>query len=150
MIQLLDVVTLVSIGLMVGAELSIAAFIHPALYRLREEAHVPVAAALARLFGRVMPPWYAANLLLALAQTFLRWHQSGRAPELLATSAFLLLLMILYSVIIEVPINNRVAEFSVGELPADWKMDRQRWDFHHRWRVLILVAAFTLLATSLT
>ena len=149
MIQLLDVVTLVVAGLMVGSELSIAAFIHPVLYRLKDEAHAPVAAALARLLGRVMPPWYAVTLLLVLAETFLRWHQPGHTPKLLATSALLFMLTILYSVIVEVPINNRIAKLSADDLPAAWKIDRQRWDLHHRWRVLILIVAFTLTATCL-
>lgn len=150
MTQFIDVAALVVTGLMVGAEFSVAAFVHPALYRLQDDAHVPLAAAFARLFGRVMPPWYALTALLALTETILRWHQPGNAPTLLAVSTLLVVLTIPYSLIILVPINNRVAGLSARNLPPDWKIDRKRWDFHHRLRVVMLVTAFALLAAALT
>ena len=51
MIEILDVVVIVVAGLLVGNELAIAAFVHPALDRLQDEVHLPVASALARVLG---------------------------------------------------------------------------------------------------
>jgi len=53
--EVLNVVAIVVAGLMVGCELSIAAFIHPTLETLREEVHLPAASAIARVMGAAMP-----------------------------------------------------------------------------------------------
>jgi hypothetical protein len=41
-----------ALGLMCGSELNVAMFAHPILNRQALEAHIPVRAAFARLFGR--------------------------------------------------------------------------------------------------
>ena len=139
--EVLNVVAILVAGLMVGCELAIAAFIHPTLDTLPDEAHLPAASALARVLGTVMPFWYNLTFLLTLAEVVLRWHQSGHLPIWIATSAVLWMLAILYSVTALVPINNRIK----SNPPPDWKTYRLRWDLLHRWRVALLTIAFAFL-----
>ena len=54
-------------GLMVCAELAVAALVHPTLWRVPDGVHAAATFALARVFGRVMPFWYAGTLLLTIS-----------------------------------------------------------------------------------
>jgi uncharacterized membrane protein len=145
MIEVLDVIAIMVAGLMVGDELSIAAFVHPALDRLPDEVHLPAAIALARVLGRFMPFWYVLVFLLTLVEVLIQWHQSSRLPLWLTTSAILWVLAIVYSITALVPINNRIASWAKDTPPGDWKTFRSRWDLLHRWRVVLLTIAFAFL-----
>jgi uncharacterized membrane protein len=146
--EVLNVVAVVVAGLMVGNELAIAAFVHPTLNRLPDDVHLSAASALARALGRVMPFWYILVFLLTLAVAWVRWHQSDRLPVWIATSAILWVLSSVYSVTIEVPINNRVVSWATKTPPADWKTFRNKWDLHHRWRVVLLTIASAFLVVG--
>lgn len=88
-----------------------------------------------------MPIWYILVFLLTLGEVGIQWHQFGRLPIWIATSAVLWILAILYSVTALVPINNRLE----SDPPPDWKTYRRRWDLLHRWRLVLLTIAFALL-----
>jgi uncharacterized membrane protein len=143
--EVLNVVAILVAGLMVGCELAIAALIHPTLDTLPDEAHLPAASALVRVLGKVMPFWYNLTLLLTLAEVVIRWHQSGRLPIWIATSAVLWMLATVYSLIALVPVNNRIKSWETSTPPTDWKTYRRRWDMHHRRRVVLLTIAFAFL-----
>lgn len=143
--ETLNLVSIIIAGLMVGNELAIAAFVHPTLHRQPDAVHLPVAIVLARVLGIFMPFWYALVLLLTLAETIIPWRQSGHLPGWFAASAILWALAIVYSITCLVPINTRIASWAKGTPPADWKTFRNKWDMHHRWRVLLLTIAFAFL-----
>ena len=147
--QTLNVIAILVAGLMVGCELSIAAFVHPTLDTLPNNVHRPAASAIARVMGTVMPFWYALTFLLTLAEVLVRWHQSGRLPIWIAASAVLWVLVIVYTITTLVPINNRIASWEKSAPPPDWKTYRRRWDMLHRWRVALLTIAFTLLIVGI-
>ena len=128
-------------GCLVGCELAIAAFVHPTLDKLPDDVHLLAASALARVLGSFMPFWYILVFLLTLAEVVIQWHQSGRLPIWIATSAVLWMLASLYSVTALVPINNRIKSTP----PPDWKTYRRRWDLLHRRRVVLLTIAFAFL-----
>ena len=147
--ETLNVMAILVAGLMVGCELSIAAFIHPTLDMLPDDVHQPAASAIARVMGAVMPFWYALTFLLTLAEVVIRWHQSGRLPIWIVTSSLLWMLAILYTITTLVPINNRIASWEKSTPPPDWKLFRRRWDMLHRWRVVLLTIAFVLLIVGI-
>ena len=147
--ETLNVMAILVAGLMVGCELSIAAFIHPTLDMLPDDVHQPAASAIARVMGTVMPFWYALTFLLSLAEVVIRWHQSGRLPIWIVTSSLLWMLAILYTITTLVPINNRIASWEKSTPPPDWKLFRRRWDMLHRWRVVLLTIAFVLLIVGI-
>ena len=147
--ETLNVMAILVAGLMVGCELSIAAFIHPTLDMLPDDVHQPAASAIARVMGTVMPFWYALTFLLTLAEVVIRWHQSGRLPIWIVTSSLLWMLAILYTITTLVPINNRIASWEKSTPPPDWKLFRRRWDMLHRWRVVLLTIAFVLLIVGI-
>jgi uncharacterized membrane protein len=146
--EVLNIVAILVAGLMVGCELAIAAFIHPTLDTLPDEAHQPAASAIARVLGTVMPFWYNLTFLLTLAEVVIRWHQSSHPPIWIAASAALWLLASVYSLIALVPVNDRIKSWEKATPPADWKTYRQRWDMHHRRRVVLLTIAFVFLVVG--
>ena len=143
--EVLNVIAIIVAGLMVGCELSIAAFVHPTLDRLPDAVHLPAASALARVLGRFMPFWYIFVFLLTVAEAYIQWHESGHLPTWMVTSAILWALASAYSVTTLVPINNLIASWTTVTPPADWKTFRRRWDLLHRWRVVLLTTAFAFL-----
>jgi len=147
--EVLNVVVIVVAGLMVGCELSIAAFIHPTLDTLPEEVHLPAASAIARVMGAAMPFWYALTLLLTVVEGAIHWHSTGRLALWIVASAVLWMLVIVCTITILVPINNRIASWETATPPADWKRYRSRWDLLHRWRVVVLATAFVLLIVGI-
>lgn len=67
----------------------------------------------------------------------------------LVVTAAALILSVVMSILLLVPINNRVKTWTADGLPADWKQQMNRWDRFHYVRVAVIVAAFALLAAAL-
>ncbi len=143
--EVLNVVAIAFAGLLVGSELSIAAFVHPTLDRLPDHVHLPAATALARVLGKFMPLWYGLVLLLTVTDGCLQWRQYRHLPVWILAAAILWALSVVYSIAALVPINNRIASWEKVAPPTDWKTFRRRWDLLHRWRVLLLAVAFIFL-----
>jgi hypothetical protein len=147
-IHALEVAGIVVAGTMTGNEIAVAAFFHPRISRLEDAVHVRAAQTLARALGAAMPFWYALSFLLSLAMTILA-HSTWDTPRWLAFgSAALLALMIIYSVLLPVPINNRIARWQPETLPSNWREMRRRWDALHAIRVGFLIIALVLMVAS--
>jgi uncharacterized membrane protein len=144
----LQIFAIVVLGLMSGSELNVAAFGHPTLNRQPLEVHIPVRAALARLLGRVMPFWMAGSTLLNLLLLLPFEHLSGAAWRLAAISSAIQVAAVVFSLVGPVPINNRIAKWTVSTLPADWQAQERRWDNYHWFRTVGLVAGFAILILS--
>jgi hypothetical protein len=55
---------------------------------------------------------------------------------------------VIFSLIGPVPFNNRIAKWKPESLPADWRVQENRWDLYHWLRTGGLVVAFTILVLS--
>lgn len=148
LIHTLELAAIVVAGTMVGNELAVAVFFHPRIRALDDATHVRAAQALAAVFGRVMPFWYALTLLLSLAVAFLTQPAGTPGHGLALAAAGLFAAMIVYTVLLPVPINNQVARWQPESLPGNWRELRQRWDRLHEVRVGVLLVALVLLVTS--
>jgi len=94
-----------------------------------------------------MPPWYAAATTLGMLWSILVWGESRASLVIVATA--LLVLSVVMSVVLLVPINNRVAAWAGGGTPDDWQDQVGQWDRYHYVRVGVLVGAFVLLVVAL-
>ena len=144
--EVLAVVTIVVVGLMVGVEFSVAAFVEPLFGRLPKDAAVAARSDGARVLGRLMPFWYIGSVLLGAWWAARTWGQ----PQALmvAVAVALLLVSVVMSVTLLVPINNRVARWAAEGAPADWQQQVGRWNGFHYLRVGLIVAAFALLVLA--
>jgi uncharacterized membrane protein len=141
--HLLSVVTLLAVVLLVGVEFSVSAFVNPIVWRLDLEPQEQALSLFASVLGRVMPFWYAICFLLLVTEVWLSWHSN--AFMLLAIATSLWLTIIVVTIIVLVPINNRIAARSAG----NWQQEHRKWDRLHRLRVLVLFVASGLLTYAL-
>jgi uncharacterized membrane protein len=143
--HLLNIITITSAGLMAGNELSVSAFVNPALRRL--ENGPQALSVLARFLGRAMPVWYGFCLTLLALESFLHLHQTTLAPLLIAAALWAGAIVLSISTL--VPINNRIASLNPAAPAPGWERDHRRWDAIHRVRILLLIVAFLIVVNTL-
>jgi len=147
-VQLLFVILILSTAALLGNEFSIGVFIHPVLARTDHERFLQVIQVFAALFGKVMPFWMAATLVLHLALLGFSWHWPALSTVLLTAATLLWVAIIIFSIVGPVPINNRVKAWDLRQLPTDWREQRQRWDRLNAARVILIAVAFLALVLS--
>jgi len=145
----LQLLTVLVLGLMCGSELNVAVFGHPTLNRQPLEAHILVRSSLAALLGKVMPFWMSASTLLNLLLLLPFAHLNEPAWRLAAIALAIQVLAVVFSLVAPVPINSRIARWTPGSLPVDWRAQEQRWDLYHSLRTAGLVVAFLIVALSI-
>jgi uncharacterized membrane protein len=148
MLNALEVITTVVVGVMVGVEFSVAFVMNRILNALPEDSAQLGHAHGGRMLGAVMPVWYIGSLVLAGIWAAAGWHHHGTG--LVVTAGALLILSVVMSVLLLVPINNRNKTWTPDNRPADWKQQLNRWARFHYVRLAVILAAFALLVTALT
>lgn len=137
----LDMATILCTGLLAGNECAVSAFVNPAIWKLDDRA---IASLLARTLGKVMPFWYALSLVLLAVEAYL--HRGMAGFSLLLAASVLWLGAIVYTLLLLVPINDRIAVS--GIVPGDWT-PHKKWDLLHRWRVAVITVAILCLLAAL-
>lgn len=140
----IEALAVVITGPMVGVEFAVAAFTNPVLARLPDEAFRAGRSDAARVLGKAMPFWYLATLAaLAVAAVVAGGGVSG---WLCGIAAGLMAAVVVLTVTMMVPINNRIGAWSAtGELS---RALAARWDRLHWLRVAILAVLFVLLTIA--
>jgi uncharacterized membrane protein len=147
MLETLQVLTIVVVGLMVGVEFSVAFVINPILSALPGDSGQLGRAHGGRMLGAVMPVWYIASVVLVAIWAVAGWRHPGNG--LTVTAGALLIVSVIMSVLLLVPLNNRGKTWTPENRPADWKQQANRWDRLHYVRVGVIITAFALLAAAL-
>jgi uncharacterized membrane protein len=139
---LLTIAAILSIGLMIGVEFAVWAFINPVLRQLENQPRAQAIVLFARNLGKTMPFWYTANLLFLLAEWMMLRHTPRAAW--LAAAAVLWVMVIVLTLAFLVPINNRMAREETHAASDQAHTEHQRWDSLHRGRVIALGVAMVL------
>ncbi|MFJ9123866.1 anthrone oxygenase family protein [Streptomyces sp. NPDC102340] len=147
MLDALEVITTVVLGVMVGVEFSVAFVMNRIFSGLPDDANQQARSHGGRMLGAVMPFWYFGSLVLIAIWAAATWGDGGTG--LLVIAAALLLVSIVMSILLLVPINNQGKTWTAENRPADWKQQMSRWDRYHYIRVAVIVAAFAVLVTAL-
>ncbi|MFF8867783.1 anthrone oxygenase family protein [Streptomyces sp. NPDC015139] len=148
MLNTLEVVTTVIVGLMVGVEFCVAFITNRILDALPEDSGQLGHAHGGRMLGALMPFWYTGSVVLSAIWAVAGWHHHGAVLVVIAVG--LLILGVVMSILLLVPINNRNKTWTPGNRPADWKQQLHRWNRYHYVRVAVIIAAFTLLVAART
>jgi len=145
--HILDTVTITFAGLMVGSELAVSAFVNPVVWQLESGPQAQGLSSLARSLGRVMPVWYGLCLALLALESFLHRHQAALIPLVAATLIWAG--VVVFSIAMLVPINNRIASLTAAAPAPGWKRDHKKWDSLHRMPIVLLAAAVLALTYGL-
>ncbi|WP_432030432.1 anthrone oxygenase family protein [Streptomyces sp. 1222.5] len=148
MLNALEVVTTVIVGLMVGVEFCVAFITNRILDALPEDSGQLGHAHGGRMLGALMPFWYMGSVVLSAIWAVAERHRHGAV--LVVIAAGLLILSVVMSILLLVPINNRNKTWTPDNRPADWKQQLHRWNRYHYARVAVIIAAFTLLVAART
>jgi uncharacterized membrane protein len=135
----LDIVTTVSVGLLIGTEFAVSVFVNPVLERLDIRARMTAISLFAKRLGTAMPFWYGLSGALLIAEAVLRRRTFG-APLLISASVLWLAVVVL-TLIFLVPINNRMMRLNANSAAEDSLQEHRRWDLLHRGRVAVLTAS---------
>ncbi|PWT76148.1 MAG: DUF1772 domain-containing protein [Proteobacteria bacterium] len=144
---ILNVATIVCIGLMIGTEFAVSAFINPVLWKLDDHAQMNAIRMFAARLGFVMPFWYGLGLLLLLAEMFAMRHEPD--VVLLSIASGIWVLVIVLTVLFLVPVNNQFARAEPGPVTQKAQRDHHKWDRFHRLRVLALTASMVLFLVAI-
>ncbi len=148
MILYLDILTILSVGLLIGTEFAVSVFINPVLWRLEDRAQALAVKSFAKMLGTAMPFWYCGSFLLLIAETVMRRTQAGFS--LLIASCAIWAAVILLTLLFLVPINNRISALTDEVFSEAVKREHRRWDARHRLRVVALTVSMVLLLMGLS
>src|ERR1035438_2840484 len=140
MIHFLTIITIVSLGLLIGTEFAVSVFVNPVLWKLHNSAQAAAIRMFARKLGTAMPFWYAGSLVLLASAWFLGHHEAH--PWLLLSANLIWVAVIVLTLLFLVPINNRMAQLDPGSFAVESRREHHKWDAMHRARVAALTVAF--------
>jgi uncharacterized membrane protein len=144
----LEVVLIILVGWVAGAELGSWCCVQPVLAKLPYEHYVGAERAMLRTFGRLMPVLMPLSGLLAIIFIFVSRAEGGLVWWLRVAAAACIAITIITTVVVNVPINNRTAEWSLNDDPAEWQQMRTRWHAFQGLRGGLYFAAFILLVIA--
>ena len=92
-----------------------------------------------------------ATIISMLVLVVALYRRHDKAAFVLAAAALgLLVASTAITLSVNVPIDDQIAGWTAGTLPADWERIRNRWEFYHGLRTaLTLVGAACLFASAL-
>lgn len=141
--------SLVSLAVLVGVELTVAVFLHPIVNRMHPESAVSGRAMSARRLGAVMPWWYAATSLLVALTAVLAWRNAGPVA-LWAVCAGTLVLVVVVSVTVLVPLNSSIARRGDDDTNGGAGADMRTWDRWHAVRTCLLGCGLAVGAVAMS
>lgn len=137
--NLLNIATILCIGLLIGAEFAVSSFINPVVWKLDLAAQASAFRLFGRRLGTAMPVWYIASLLLLVSETITHRHESH--VGLLGVAIAFWGAAIALSLLSLVPINNRMVRTADGGFSEGTQRELRKWDSVHRVRVSLLAVA---------
>lgn len=137
--MVLDVVTILCVGLLIGTEFAVSAFINPIVEKLDDRARAHAVGMFGKRLGFVMPFWYVCSFVLLVAGTVARWQGTG--DRLLIAACAIWVAVIAVSLLVLVPINNRMIQLDGKAFAVETQRELRKWERWHRVRVGALTAA---------
>jgi len=98
-----------------------------------------------RNLAPVMPLLMPAAILSIVPVLVISFHERPRTFYFTLAGFALFSIALLVTLIVEVPIDNRIKSWTVATLPQDWQQLRDRWETFHIVRTMASVAGLFLL-----
>jgi len=144
----LEVVSLLVIGWVAGAETGSWCCVQPTVERLPYEQQVSIEQAMLGTFGRIMPVLMPLSGVLVIALVIFSRIDGRAVLWLRVIAAICIAITVVSTLTINVPINSLTSQWQLGNDPAEWSNMRARWHFFQGVRGGLFLAAFVLLAIA--
>lgn len=144
----LEVVSLLVIGWVAGAEIGSWCCVQPIVARLPYEHQVAMEQGMLRTFGRIMPFLMPLSGILAIALVIFSRNDGSAVLWLRVIATICIAITVVTSLRVNVPINNLTSQWQLANDPAEWSQMRSRWHFFQGIRGGLLLTAFVLLAIA--
>lgn len=144
----LEVLSILVIGWIAGAESGSWCCVQPVVERLPYEQQVAMEQGMLRTFGRLMPILMPLSGVLAIALAF--WSRGeGAVFWWRVATATCIAVATITTLAVNVPINTRTGSWQLAaEEFSHWAQMRSRWHFYQGVRAGLFTAAFAILAVT--
>jgi uncharacterized membrane protein len=145
----IELLSLLLVGWIAGAELGSWCCVQPVVARLPYEQFVAAEQGMLRTFGRLMPVLMPLSGILAVALIILSREGTSLVLWLRVAAAFCIAITVVTTLLVNVPINTQTATWQLTNDPSEWHQMRARWHFFQAVRGGLFAFAFVLLTIPL-
>jgi uncharacterized membrane protein len=145
----IELLSLLLVGWIAGAELGSWCCVQPVVARLPYEQFVAAEQGMLRTFGRLMPVLMPLSGILAIALIILSREETSFVVWLRVAAAFCIAVTVVTTLLVNVPINTQTASWQLTNDPSEWQQMRERWHFFQGVRGGLFAFAFVLLTIPL-
>ena len=138
-----QVITIVLFALVMGVFWGTWFSLSRTMSQLSPETFLAVGHEMIQNLGVPMAILLPLALLSALVSLVLLWRAGGPTPAFwwLLAGFLLMVVALVVTLAVEVPIDNRIEDWTAATLPADWRSIQSRWELFHTIRTLVSIAA---------
>jgi uncharacterized membrane protein len=136
---LLEIVTTICIGVLVGVEFALVVFINPIVWKLESFSQAVAIRVLAARMGKLMPFWYLLSFGLLIAEGVRRHGTPGYGLALAAIVIWLVSLLL--TLFMLAPVNIRLALVNADTFADGVKLEHLKWDQFYRVHLLVVLGA---------
>ena len=145
----IELISLLIVGWIAGAELGSWCCVQPVVARLPYEQFVAAEKGMLDTFGRIMPMVMPLSGVLALALIIVSRGESSRVLWMRVGAAICIALTVVTTLTINVPINSQTAAWQLTNDVSEWQQMRERWHVFQGIRGGLFALAFVFLAAAL-
>jgi uncharacterized membrane protein len=146
----LEIVSLLVVGWIAGAETGSWCCVQPLVPRLPYEQQVALEQGMLGTFGRIMPVLMPLSAVLAIVLAVVSRSERKAVLWLRIAAVICIAVTTLTTLMVNVPINSRTAEWQLSADRAEWDQMRAQWHFFQGVRGILFLMAFVLLALAMT
>jgi MFS family permease len=144
----LSTLVLLLSGWLTGAESASWALLQPVVARLDDTPQIQMQQGMLRTFGRVMPILLPLTSVLIVLTAVVA--PNGAPRVLWVVAAVAAVVLIAFTLTVNVPINKRTLTWDAEYPPAGWRADRHRWHTYQGVRAVLLAVWFLCAVGAVT
>ena len=148
--MILEILALLAIGWVAGAEIGSWFGIQPIVDRLPYEQQVNLEQRMLKSFGKVMPVIMPFSAVIVIVLAFFSHDDPNAVMWLRIIAALCIAITIVTTLTINVPINNLTAKWQLNESFEKWSQMQTRWHFFQGVRGGLFLLSFLLLIIAST
>lgn len=143
-----EMLALLTVGWVAGAEIGSWFGIQPIVGKLPYEQQVNLEQAMLKTFGRVMPVIMPVSAVVVIILAILSRNDPNLVLWIRIIAAVCIAITILTTLTINVPINNLTDKWRISEDFEKWSQMRTRWHFFQGVRGGLYLVSFILLTIA--